>query len=158
MVPEAFVYLEALPLTPSGKLDKKALPEAPVNQQKNDHYSAPETAVEAALVVMWSELLKVEKIGIEDDFFALGGNSLQASQIIARIRSEYKVDVPVKALFTEPSIKSLALIIEHEQSAGNILQEESIQSELMGSLDTSFEDSFAESSLLDEDSDEEFEL
>jgi amino acid adenylation domain-containing protein len=155
MVPSFFVYLDELPLTPNGKIDKKALPEVSLSQSLKKTYQAAETETEKAMLLMWSEVLMVESIGITDDFFALGGNSLQAAQIIARIRSQYQIEVPVKSLFTEPTIKALSRLIDTQLSAGNLIKEESIQTGLYTQSDVSFEQNNEEDY---DDDDEEFEL
>src|SRR5207244_10213852 len=85
MIPTRFVRLPSLPLTPSGKVDRKALPEPGESARATD-YVAPRTQVEESVAAIWSELLGVEQVGVFDDFFALGGHSLLATQVVIRIR------------------------------------------------------------------------
>jgi amino acid adenylation domain-containing protein/FkbM family methyltransferase len=113
MVPSAFVMLEGLPLTPNGKIDRQALP-APDKTQWNqtDNYVAPSTPTEELLAALWAEVLKIEPIGICDNFFELGGNSLHAAKIIARVRENCQVNVPISALFDNPTVAKLATQID----------------------------------------------
>ena len=105
MVPTRFVALDALPLGPSGKVDRRALPE-PTDAPAAE-YVAPQTPLEKALAGIWQELLDVERVGVHDDFFALGGHSLLATQAVIRIRSAIG-DVPLHSLFNAPTISALA--------------------------------------------------
>jgi len=90
MIPSVFVELEALPLTESGKLDRRALPDPDWSRAAlRAEYVAPRTAEERRLAEVWSELLNVERVGANDNFFDLGGNSLLALRLFARIRSEF---------------------------------------------------------------------
>ena len=93
MVPSAFVFLDALPLSPNGKLDRQALP-APSESRSvlEAAYAAPRTAIEVELVNIWAELLglKPERIGIQDDFFALGGHSLLTVRLVTQLRKQFK--------------------------------------------------------------------
>ena len=114
MVPTRFVGLDALPLGPSGKVDRRALPE-PTDEPVAE-YVAPQTPLEKALAGIWQELLGLERVGVHDDFFALGGHSLLATQAVIRMRSAIG-DVPLHSLFNAPTISSLAEAIvaaEHQ--------------------------------------------
>jgi amino acid adenylation domain-containing protein len=109
MVPSVFVFLDALPLTPNGKVDRKALP-APERKRvdANADYVAPRNAVEQSLADIWSEILGIERIGIHDNFFALGGHSLSAIQVVARASAVLMVDIRLRDLFNTPTIADLA--------------------------------------------------
>ncbi|HEX7317771.1 MAG TPA: condensation domain-containing protein, partial [Pyrinomonadaceae bacterium] len=112
MIPSAFVLLEAIPLTPNGKLDRAALP-APENTRPDleGSFVAPRTLVEELLAGIWMQVLGVERVGIYDSFFDLGGHSLLAMQLISRIRDAFQLEVPVRALFEDPTIAALAQVI-----------------------------------------------
>ena len=104
--------LEALPLTSNGKVDRKALPAPDGALVATAEYVAPRTATEQRLASVWSEVLRVERVGIHDNFFALGGHSLLATQVVARIRSAFGVELPLRALFEAPTLEALARAID----------------------------------------------
>ncbi len=109
MIPTDFVVLGELPLTLSGKLDRKALPSpSPGLRHLATDYVAPRNATEEQLAEIWMNLLQVDRVGIEDSFFDLGGHSLMATQLMSRIRSECHVEVPLRTLFENPTIAGLA--------------------------------------------------
>jgi amino acid adenylation domain-containing protein len=116
MVPSAFVFLDSLPLTPNGKLDRKALP-APDHgrPELDDAFVAPGNPVEAMLANIWAEVLKLEKVGIRDNFFNLGGHSLLATQVVSRMRNAFSIDVPLRQIFDAPTIAEMAAIITENQ-------------------------------------------
>jgi len=119
MVPGAFVTLAALPLNPSGKVDRRALPAPPglaVSPSAAESVP-PGTEVEEALAAIWRDVLHVENVGIYDDFFALGGHSLNANQVLARVRELFEVELAVPALFESPTIAGLAQAIAKELMA-----------------------------------------
>ncbi|MBB5887122.1 amino acid adenylation domain-containing protein, partial [Xanthomonas sp. F1] len=115
MVPSAFVTLEALPLTPNGKLDRKALPVPGQAAVASRAYEAPVGEVEQAIATIWQELLGVEQVGRQDNFFELGGHSLLVMQLVIRIRERLQVEVPLRALFEQPTFSSLAVMVVNEQ-------------------------------------------
>lgn len=108
MIPTYFMVLERLPLTPSGKVDRKALP-APGITGNSDLYIAPRNGLEHRLAVLWSEILQVlaEAIGIDDDFFRLGGHSLRAAVLVGKIHKALGVKIPLAVLFQSPTIRGL---------------------------------------------------
>jgi acyl carrier protein len=113
MVPAAFVFLDAWPLTPSGKIDRAALPSPErVDQGAIQPYVAPRTEAEATLAQICAELLGLERVGAEDSFFALGGHSLLATQLLARVRAQFQVELPLRALFEQPTVAGLAQHVE----------------------------------------------
>jgi len=113
MLPTYFIRLERLPLTSNGKVDRHALPVlAYQNIQPAHEVVGPRTQTEKALAAIWRELLVVEEIGINDDFFDLGGQSLVAIKALSRIRDTFEVDLPLRNLFERPTIAGLAEVIE----------------------------------------------
>ncbi|HFQ93362.1 MAG TPA: hypothetical protein ENK32_05100 [Anaerolineae bacterium] len=112
MIPAHFVPLDSLPLTASGKVNRRALPAPQLTRAAiAAEYVPPRNEIEEELVEMWQALLAVEQIGIYDNFFDLGGHSLLATQLIARIRAAFQVDLPLRRLFTAPNIANLADLI-----------------------------------------------
>ena len=124
MLPAGFVILEKLPLTPNGKLDRQRLP-APDSLPSHAAlpYVPPRDSTERILVKLWSDLLKVAKVGIQDDFFALGGHSLIATRLVSQIRKEFGLEISLRAIFENPTIERLALQIA-EKRAASIASEE----------------------------------
>ncbi|HZH16543.1 MAG TPA: amino acid adenylation domain-containing protein, partial [Archangium sp.] len=120
MVPSAFVPLEALPLSPNGKVDRKALPtpDASSRLASQRPFVAPSTATQQQLASLWAELLNVEQVGLYDDFFSLGGHSLLATRLVSRLRSSFQVELPLRALFEASSLEQLASRIESALVAG----------------------------------------
>ena len=109
MLPSAFVKLLDVPLTPSGKIERRALP-APLSRETRNISTEsipPRTATEEVLTAIWSDVLGLEKVGIHDNFFALGGHSLSAMQVIARLRETFKVELPISCLFDYPTVIEL---------------------------------------------------
>ncbi|AKJ04229.1 non-ribosomal peptide synthase protein (TIGR01720 family)/amino acid adenylation domain-containing protein [Archangium gephyra] len=111
MVPSAFVWLEALPLTPSGKVDGRALPAPEEVRPEGRHSVAPRNELERELAHLWEELLGVHPVGVTDSFFDLGGHSLLATQLVSRVRKELGVEVPLQAVFDAPTLEALAAYI-----------------------------------------------
>ena len=116
MVPSAFVLLDRLPLTANGKLDRKALPAPGVlRQSMGAAYIAPRNALEKVLAGFYSELLGVDPVGVDDNFFDHGGHSLLVTQLASRVRKTFKLDLPLRLLFEEPTVGRLArLILERD--------------------------------------------
>ncbi|WP_189307912.1 non-ribosomal peptide synthetase, partial [Streptomyces cinerochromogenes] len=119
MVPSLYVTLDHLPLTPNGKVDTKALP-APDHHRPElaTTYTAPRTSTEEIIAGVWSDVLGVDTVGIHDNFFELGGHSLLATQATSRLRQRLGVDVPVRALFTSPTVATLAVVVRELETAG----------------------------------------
>jgi amino acid adenylation domain-containing protein len=126
MVPRHFIHLDRFPLTSNGKVDRKALPApASENTEPKDNYVRPETETEKALSLIWTELLKVESVGINDDFFSLGGHSLQAIRIRSRIRDVFGMDIPLQTIFEKTTIAGLAeALSDAKTSSGSIRRRE----------------------------------
>jgi amino acid adenylation domain-containing protein len=116
MIPAYFIQLEQLPVTPNGKIDRKTLPEPDESTiETGVEYVAPITYTQEKLVNIWQSLLKIERIGIRDDFFELGGDSILVNQCIARIREELQVEIPLRKFFERPYIKALSEEIEKQE-------------------------------------------
>jgi amino acid adenylation domain-containing protein len=116
MVPNALVVLDALPLSPAGKIDRRALP-APPSARGDGEYVAPGTAAEMRLAELWGEVLGLDQVGLSDNFFELGGHSLLATRVMARIRDAFDTDLPLRTLFERPTIAMLAPLLPPEPRA-----------------------------------------
>ena len=110
MVPSAFVFLDAMPLTPSGKLDRARLP-APEFASAGA-YIAPRTPMEKKLALIWAEILRLDRIGVDDNFFDLGGHSLLATRLASRIKQVFGVEPALRAVFELPTVAGLSGHIE----------------------------------------------
>jgi amino acid adenylation domain-containing protein len=111
MVPQAFVFLESLPLTTNRKVDRRALPAPDKIGNRRDQYVAPRNGIEEMLVQICTEILKVEQVGIYDNFFEIGGHSLLATQLVSRVRSLFKIELPLRSLFGAATVAELAHLI-----------------------------------------------
>jgi amino acid adenylation domain-containing protein len=119
MVPSTFVMLDALPLMPNGKVDRRALltlKESGPEPKKT--FAAPRTSVEKKLAAIWGQLLGVEQVGIHDDFFEQGGHSLLAVRLVSRVRSAFHLELPIRSLFQVPTVAGLAQVIENTRDSG----------------------------------------
>ncbi|MBN3958479.1 non-ribosomal peptide synthetase [Nostoc sp. NMS8] len=112
MLPSAFVILEALPLTSNGKVDRKALPAPEETDVSSSNIVPPSTLIENLLASIWTEVLGLDKVGINNNFFTLGGHSLMATRVMSQIRQVFKVELPLPYLFEKPTIAELAKEIE----------------------------------------------
>src|SRR5205085_4881251 len=119
MVPSAFVVLEELPLSPNGKLDRKALPAPDPGSAHAGGYVAPRTDAEWALAGIWSEVLGVAQVGVEDNFFELGGDSILSIRVISRLRAAFRVELSPRTLFTTPTVAGLAAALAADARAGD---------------------------------------
>lgn len=120
MIPSNFMVLSNLPLTSSGKVDRKALPEPDLGAIDEDSLVPPENEIEERLVEIWQEILGLEKIGVTNDFFELGGHSLLGTQMFARAKHLFGVNIGLRKLFEAPTIRQLAQVIKHEADSGNL--------------------------------------
>jgi acyl-coenzyme A synthetase/AMP-(fatty) acid ligase/acyl carrier protein len=117
MVPSAIVVLDRLPVTPSGKVDRRALPSPPIDAYFTSQYDPPQGEVEQTLARIWQELLQLERVGREDDFFDLGGHSLHAVQVMSRIQASFSVDLPIRQMFAHSRLKELASCVSELRRA-----------------------------------------
>ena len=109
MIPSAFVFLDALPLTAGGKVDRRALPPPPALRPALDHpYVAPRSAVEETLAGLWSPILGIDRIGVDDHFVELGGHSLLAAQVMARVNDAFGASLPLGTIFERPTVALMA--------------------------------------------------
>jgi amino acid adenylation domain-containing protein len=117
MVPSAIVTLEEIPLTPNGKVDRKALPAPEWSGEASSGFVAARTPVEEMLCGIWEQLLKREQVGIHENFFELGGHSLLATQVISRVRESFNVELPLRVIFESPTISEISETIEEAMRA-----------------------------------------
>ncbi|AXJ04240.1 non-ribosomal peptide synthetase [Pseudomonas fluorescens] len=123
MVPSHLMVLDAMPVSPNGKLDRKALPLPDVSQTQAA-FNAPETALEKALAELWQESLKVERVGLDDNFFELGGHSILAIQFIAALKARLGIKLALQQMLAHPTIEALArfIALEHQQQAQCVVE------------------------------------
>lgn len=119
MIPSAWMFLDAFPLAPNGKVDRLALPAPGGTRPVLDAaFVSPRTPVEEALASIWAEVLGLDQVGIHDNFLALGGHSLMATQVISRVREAFHIEIPLRILFEKPTIGELAVVITERQAEG----------------------------------------
>jgi len=118
MVPAHLMLLDSLPLTANGKVNRKALPE--LEATSGSAYVAPRDEMEAELCALFAEVLGVDRVGIEDDFFALGGHSLKAIEMVAQLRKVLKVVVSLLELVAQPTVKELAAVIVQTKELASV--------------------------------------
>jgi amino acid adenylation domain-containing protein len=128
MIPATFTIIEAVPLTGNGKVDHRALPDpAHIRPAFDADFVAPETPVQRELAAIWSDVLGVDRVGLHDNFFDLGGHSLMVTQVVSRVRTAFEVQLPIREIFDKPTVAELAEIIEQSQigqaTPQDILQE-----------------------------------
>ena len=111
MVPTILVEVENFPITPNGKIDKKALPDPDRNDLSNNEYVAPRDKTEQQLAEIWQKLLHTEKVGIDDNFFEIGGNSLIATRLMSKIEKAFNLKFPISLLFKAPTIEELSYYV-----------------------------------------------
>jgi acyl carrier protein len=119
MVPNAFVILEALPLTSNGKVNYRALPAPDLDSEIADKFVAPRNVTEEMLAQIWAEVLKLKQVGIEDNFFELGGHSLLATQVISRLQEALKISLPLRHIFESPTVAQLSEVILSQLKTGS---------------------------------------
>lgn len=112
MIPAAFVLLGKIPLTPNGKIDRQALPAPePVRPELAETYASPRNPLEESLVKLWAEVLRLERVGIDDNFFEIGGHSLMATRLISAIQTNFRVELPLRSLFETPTVARQAELL-----------------------------------------------
>ncbi|MFI9000578.1 amino acid adenylation domain-containing protein [Streptomyces sp. NPDC053541] len=112
MVPTVLLPIDALPLTPNGKVDRRALPAPDWSRLSEDRYEAPETVTEEALAEIWSQVLRLERVGAQDDFFDIGGDSVRSIQVVGAVETALGVRMPTRALFAHPTLRAFAAAVE----------------------------------------------
>jgi hypothetical protein len=120
MTPRVFVFMEALPLSPNGKVDRKRLP-APDNSRPDMETGLvlPRSPLEETLAEIWSDVLKIEKVGVHDNFFELGGYSLLGTRVLSRLHNIFQVELPLSVIFEAPTIAELAVAVARSQLETN---------------------------------------
>jgi acyl carrier protein len=117
MIPSTFVILDAMPLAPTGKLDRRALPDPDrARPELNTSYVAPRTSVELELEAIWREVLSLNRVGVYDNFFELGGHSLAATRIVSQIINRFRLEFSLQSLFQFPTVAEMAATITYKQS------------------------------------------
>jgi acyl carrier protein len=114
MVPSAIVSLSSLPLSPNGKVDRRALPAPEARPISDEALVPPRNDLEETIAALWREVLHLERVGVHDNFFDLGGHSLLAIQVVTRLKAELKTEVSVATIFEGPTVESLSRLIAAE--------------------------------------------
>ena len=128
LVPAAFVVVDALPLSANGKVNRLALPDPDrISAKLSSEYLAPRNETERRLAAIWSNVLRVERVGVNDNFFELGGHSLLAAQVISRLRRELAIETPLRLLFEHPTVASLAAAVKNLNEQNDWALSSSIQ-------------------------------
>ena len=124
MLPSTFLFLDTLPLTRNGKVDRAALAaHQSASPERKQAIVAPRTPIEETLAAIWRRLLGREQVEVHDSFFALGGHSLLAIQLLSRVRDTFQVDLPVRALFEAPTVAELAVTVAQNLAQTGIEEE-----------------------------------
>src|SRR5262249_26568920 len=113
--------------TPSGKIDRKALPAPDISAGLSDQFVAPRTDTEAGLAEIWQQILSVGRVGASDDFFALGGHSLLASQLLSRVQQRFGAQLSFRQIFEAPTVEKLASLIDSTKGKGQVAQQDVIK-------------------------------
>ncbi|HNJ40870.1 MAG TPA: amino acid adenylation domain-containing protein, partial [Acidobacteriota bacterium] len=119
MVPAAIVFLETIPLTSHGKVDRKALPEPVATTEALEEIALPQTQTEEILAALWAEVLGLEQVDIHTSFFDLGGHSLLATQVLSRMKETFEVTLPLRVMFENPTVVAIATAIDEARNAQN---------------------------------------
>lgn len=127
MIPSFLLVLDEFPMTLNGKIDRKALPEPNLSIVTESIYVAPRNESESKLVDIWKKVLKAEKVGIEEDFFELGGNSLLVMRMLTHLRNEFKVEISIVEFFTTTNIKDLSLLLSEKENTNSAAQIEIVK-------------------------------
>jgi amino acid adenylation domain-containing protein len=137
MIPSSVVFLNELPRTPSGKIDRRSLPAPSTNRPDSDiPYIPPSLTIEKNIASVWSGLLKIDQVGVEDSFFEMGGNSLLALQSIARLKQEFDIEIPVVMLYRYPTIRALTHALENGNGSNPVQKARDRQEERMRNQNT----------------------
>lgn len=115
MIPSIIIEVSAFPTTPNGKIDKKALVQLSVSSQAKTEYKAPRNSTEGAIASIWQNLLKLEQVSVDDNFFEVGGHSLLAMRVVSSIRKQLQVELSIKSLFLHPTVEGLAGFIQKQE-------------------------------------------
>ncbi len=146
MIPAIFMPLETLPMTPNGKVDRRALPAPYASQREHEAgFVPPRTPTEEVIAAIWAEVLGIEKIGIHDHFFALGGHSLLATQVLSRLQEAFSLQLPLRRVFDRPTIAALAELVmaqQLEQAESDALEQ------ILGEIETLSDDDVQQQLLL----------
>ncbi|MDZ8187884.1 MAG: amino acid adenylation domain-containing protein [Nostoc sp. ChiSLP02] len=126
MVPSSFVFLDAFPLNPNGKIDRRALPAPDISHPISTNFVPPQNPTQEVLANIWAKVLRLQQVGIHDNFFELGGHSLLATQVMSRVRQALGIEIALQVLFENPTIANLAQTITQNQILENNSQNQSI--------------------------------
>ena len=124
MIPSHMVFMEKIPLTHNGKVDKKGLPWSDMEMGLIHQYVGPRDEIETKLCEIWAEVLGLERVGIYDNFFEIGGHSLLATRVVSRVRSEYQIELSLRDLFRSTTVVLLTSIINLKKRNNNFDYEE----------------------------------
>ena len=127
MIPSAFVTLASLPLTPNGKLDRRALPIPRLESYGSAAFAPPQGPVETSIAVIWCEVLRMERLGREDNFFEMGGHSLSGGKALAKVAEAFGVSIPFHVLFYHPTIEQLGRFVEQLLQAKSALGHSTVE-------------------------------
>ncbi len=125
MVPSTFVFLSSLPLMPNGKVDRKALPAPPSKREASSKFIAPSTAEERLIAALWADVLSVDQVSTDDNFFDLGGHSLLAAELLFRLQETFDVDLALISIFMSPTVAGQAKLVR-DRKAGTLVDTASI--------------------------------